>query len=125
MDLVCTHFPDPQKRLRVSSKETGWKIFVKKLSFSRRLSERESELVVAEEVPLPGLKGPSDYEAPSPLPCMFGPKVGCTFFAALALGDLKACVRMSHYRFGGKTQLPGFESERGKHCHGLTIIFFL
>ena len=44
---------------------------------------------------------------------MFGPKVGCTFLVALCtLVHLKACVRTSHYRFGGKTQLPGFESER-------------
>lgn len=58
LDLVCTHFPDP-KRLKVV--------------LFRRLSERESELVVAEEVPLPGLKGPSDFEAgSSPLNTCWG-----------------------------------------------------
>ncbi len=96
---------------------------------SRRLSERESELVVAEEVPLPGLKGP-DHEARAfrynisdcclQFLSMFkkcgkcgtdvGPK--SKHLGGLALGDWQACVRMSHYRFGGKTQLPGFESER-------------
>lgn len=64
--------------------------------------------MVAEEVPLPGLKGPSDFEAgSSPLDECWAKSQG-----ALDWRHLKACVRMSHYRFGGKTQLPGFESER-------------
>ena len=67
LDLVCTHFPDP-KRLKVV--------------LFRRLSERESELVVAEEVPLPGLKGPSDYEAGSK---PFGHMLGSTFLCTLHL----------------------------------------
>lgn len=64
LDLVCPQnhhrvgfFPTPKVESRRNSFEDSPKFS------SRRLSERESELVVADEVPLPGLKGPSDYEA--------------------------------------------------------------